>query len=135
MDNVTPGLTTGTATDAIAGEHLILTAAGMDAHIHMHQPPAGLGGPQQRGHHVLGRRYRPLRRHQRRHHHQWPVEPGDDAPVGGRPADQLWIPGRGTRAGSARSSSRLEAGAAGFKIHEDYGTTPSNIRASPPSRR
>lgn len=34
MDGVTPGLTTGTSTDAITGEHLILTAAGMDTHIH-----------------------------------------------------------------------------------------------------
>ena len=34
MDGVTPGLATGTATDAISGEHLILTAAGMDTHVH-----------------------------------------------------------------------------------------------------
>ena len=34
MDGVTPGLSTGTATDAITGEHLILTAAGMDTHVH-----------------------------------------------------------------------------------------------------
>jgi urease subunit alpha len=38
MDGVTPGLTTGTATDAISGEHLILTAGGMDTHVHFISP-------------------------------------------------------------------------------------------------
>src|SRR4249920_3515366 len=35
MSGVTPGLAVGPATDAISAEHLILTAGGMDAHIHM----------------------------------------------------------------------------------------------------
>ena len=34
MAGVTPGLAVGPATDAISAEHLILTPAGMDAHIH-----------------------------------------------------------------------------------------------------
>ena len=37
MDGVTPGLVTGTATDAISGEHLILTAGG---HRHARPPRA-----------------------------------------------------------------------------------------------
>lgn len=34
MDNITPGLATGTSTDAVSGEHMILTAAGIDTHVH-----------------------------------------------------------------------------------------------------
>ena len=34
MDGVTAGLELGLATDAISGSHLILTAAGIDTHIH-----------------------------------------------------------------------------------------------------
>ena len=35
MEGVHPDLVTGAATDAISGEHLILTAAGIDGHVHM----------------------------------------------------------------------------------------------------
>jgi len=35
MEGVSPGLAVGPATDAISAEHLILTPAGMDAHVHM----------------------------------------------------------------------------------------------------
>src|SRR5690606_3466186 len=34
MDGVTPGLVIGPATEVIAGERLILTAGGIDGHIH-----------------------------------------------------------------------------------------------------
>ena len=34
MPNVSPELVTGASTDAISGEHLILTAAGIDGHVH-----------------------------------------------------------------------------------------------------
>ena len=36
MRGVTPELVTGAATDAISGEHLILTAAAIDGHVHSH---------------------------------------------------------------------------------------------------
>ncbi len=35
MDNVDPNLVVGNSTDAISGEHLILTAGGIDAHVHL----------------------------------------------------------------------------------------------------
>ena len=34
MDGVTPGMTVGVGTEAIAGEGMILTAGGLDGHIH-----------------------------------------------------------------------------------------------------
>ena len=38
MNGVTPGLVVGVSTDAISGEHLILTAAGIDTHVHLISP-------------------------------------------------------------------------------------------------
>ena len=38
MDKVTPTIVTGPSTDAISGEHLILTAAGIDGHVHFISP-------------------------------------------------------------------------------------------------
>ena len=38
MQGVSPELVTGAATDAISGEHLILTAAAIDGHVHMIAP-------------------------------------------------------------------------------------------------
>ena len=38
MDGVDPDLVTGAATDAISGEHLILTAAAIDGHVHFISP-------------------------------------------------------------------------------------------------
>src|SRR5215468_9703730 len=38
MDGVTPSLVIGNATEAVAGEHLLLTAGGIDTHIHFVSP-------------------------------------------------------------------------------------------------
>ena len=38
MNGVTTGMVVGVSTDAISGEHLILTAAGIDSHIHLISP-------------------------------------------------------------------------------------------------
>ena len=38
MEGVSPDLVTGPSTDAISGEHLILTAAGIDGHVHHISP-------------------------------------------------------------------------------------------------
>ncbi|MBP5749042.1 MAG: amidohydrolase family protein, partial [Treponema sp.] len=38
MDGVTPGMTVGAATEALAGEGLIVTAGGIDTHIHFISP-------------------------------------------------------------------------------------------------
>ena len=44
MSGVTPGLVVGVSTDAISGEHLILTAAGIDPHIHLISPQQAYHG-------------------------------------------------------------------------------------------
>ena len=38
MDGVTPGMTVGASTEALAGEGLIVTAGGLDTHIHFISP-------------------------------------------------------------------------------------------------
>jgi len=129
MDNVTPGLTTGTATDAIAGEHLILTAAGMDAHIHYICPQqvwtalsngvttfwGGGVGPTDGTNGVTTT------------NGPWNLEMMLRS-VEGLPIN-FGFHGKGNSAGKAPLIEQILGGAASFKIHEDYGTTPSTIRS------
>ena len=129
MDGVTPGLATGTATDAISGEHLILTAAGMDTHVHYICPQqvwAGLSngittfwgggiGPSDGTNGVTST------------NGPWNLEMMLRA-VEGLPIN-FGFQGKGNCVGHGPLVEQLEAGAAGFKIHEDYGTTPAAIRS------
>ncbi|MDT3776762.1 urease subunit alpha [Nitrospira sp. MA-1] len=130
MDGVTPGLTTGTSTDAITGEHLILTAAGMDTHIHFICPQQiwhGLSngittlwgggiGPTDGTNGVTTT------------NGPWNMEMMLRA-VEGLPVNMGFY-GKGNCTGKAPLVEQLEAGATGFKIHEDYGTTPAAIRSA-----
>ena len=59
MEGVTRGLVTGTATDAISGEHLILTAGGMDTHVHYIAPQQVYAALSNGITTLLGRRHRP----------------------------------------------------------------------------
>jgi len=130
MDGVTPGLTTGTATDAITGEHLILTAAGMDTHVHYICPQqvwaalsngittfwGGGIGPTDGTNGVTTT------------NGPWNIEMMLRA-VEGLPIN-LGFQGKGNCTGEAPLVEQSAAGAAGFKIHEDYGTTPAAIRSA-----
>ncbi|WP_165221663.1 urease subunit alpha [Aquisphaera insulae] len=129
MDGVTPGLSTGTATDAISGEHLILTAAGIDVHVHYICPQQawaalsnGIGtlwgggiGPSDGTNGVTTT------------NGPWNLEmmlrAADGLPI------NMGFHGKGNSAGVAPLVEQIRAGAASFKIHEDYGTTPAAIRA------
>ena len=136
MDGVTPGLTTGTSTDAISGEHLILTAGGMDTHVHYISPQQVYAALSNGITTLWGGGIGPGRRHERRHHDQRAVEPRDDAARRSRGCRSISAStARAIRRGAARWSSSCKAGAAGFKVHEDYGSTPSAIRAALTRRR
>ncbi|WP_165252596.1 urease subunit alpha [Paludisphaera soli] len=129
MDGVTPGLTTGTATDAITGEHLILTAAGMDTHVHYICPQqvwaalsngittlwGGGIGPTDGTNGVTTT------------NGPWNLEMMLRS-VEGLPIN-FGFQGKGNASAPAPLIEQLRAGAAGFKVHEDYGTTPAAIRA------
>ena len=130
MAGVTPGLAVGPATDAISAEHLILTAGGMDAHIHMISPQqvytalsngittfSGGGVGPTDGTNGTTITSGP-----------WNLEMMFRA-VEALPINFLFL-GKGNAAGKAPIVEQILAGAAGLKIHEDWGTTPATIRRS-----
>src|SRR5262245_13795113 len=130
MDRVTPGLEVGLATDAISGSHLILTAGGIDTHIHFISPQqahaalsngtttliGGATGPSDGSNATTvtsgpGNISMMLRAFE-----GWPVNIG--------------ILGKGHGHGKAALVEQIEAGAVGLKCHEDWGATPAVLRSA-----
>ncbi len=130
MEGVTPELAVGPATDAISGEHMILTAGGFDAHVHLISP--------QQAYAALSNGVTTL----------WGggVGPTDGTngttitsgvwnlermllSVEGLPVNAGFL-GKGNCSGRAPLAEQIEAGACGLKVHEDWGTTPAAIRAA-----
>lgn len=127
MDGVTPGMVVGAATEAIAGEHLIVTAGGIDTHIHFICPQqidcalfsgittmiGGGTGPADGtnattctpGAWNLGMM----------------LKAGEEYPI------NLGFLGKGNCAAFEPLAEQLKAGAMGLKIHEDWGATPAVI--------
>ena len=130
MDGVTPGLECGLATDAISGEHLILTAAGIDTHIHFISPQQAYAALSNGTTTLIGGGTGPSDgsnattvtpgpgniRMMLRAFEGWPVNVG--------------ILGKGHGHGKAALVEQIEAGAVGFKCHEDWGTTPAVLRSA-----
>ena len=130
MDGVTPGLECGLGTDAISGNHLILTAAGIDTHIHFISPQqadaalsngtttliGGGTGPSDGSNATTVTSGPGNIRNMLRAFEGWPVNVG--------------ILGKGHGFGKAALVEQVLAGAVGFKCHEDWGTTPSVLRAA-----
>ena len=127
MPNVTPGMEIGAGTEVIAGEGHIVTAGGIDTHIHFICPQqywdalssgittmiGGGTGP------ATGTRattctpgpwniYRML-------------EASDGIPM------NLGFLGKGNSSHPGGLNEQVEAGAIGLKLHEDWGTTPAAI--------
>ena len=127
MNGVTPGMIIGAGTEVIAGEGKIVTAGGIDAHVHFICPQlvetalsgglttliGGGTGP------ATGtdattctpgawNMYRML-------------ESADGFPV------NLGFLGKGNSSFAAPLREQIEAGAIGLKLHEDWGTTPAAI--------
>jgi urease subunit alpha len=129
MEGVTPGLDVGPGTDAISGEQLILTAGGIDTHVHYVAPQqaytalgngvttffGGGTGPTDgsNGTTVTAG--------------PWNIEmmlrAAEGLPV------NIGILGKAA-AGDAALVEQVRAGAAGFKIHEDWGAMPAVIRST-----
>ena len=127
MAGVDPDLVVGPATEVVAGEHLIVTAGGVDAHIHFIAPQqiyealnsgvttmlGGGTGPATGtnattctpGAWNLARMLQALE--------AFPVNFG--------------LLGKGNAATSEPLAEQLAAGACGLKLHEDWGTTPAAI--------
>lgn len=127
QDGVTPGLTIGPGTEVIAGQHRILTAGGVDSHIHYitpQQAEEGLsngittffGGGTGPAEGTLGTT----------------STPGPDGiafmlrAAEGMPVNTGFL-GKGTVSRPEGLRRQVEAGAAGLKVHEDWGATPAVI--------
>ena len=127
MDGVTRGMATGPSTDAISGEHLILTAGGIDGHVHVISPQqvdAALSGGITT---LIGGGIGPT-----------------DGTNGTTITSGAWNIHRMLQAaeglpinigylGKGNCSQKAplaEQGAMGLKIHEDWGSTPQAIRTA-----
>jgi len=127
MAGVTPGMIVGVTTEAIAGEGLILTAGGVDAHIHFICPQqadealasgvttwvGGGTGPAAGSNATtctpgawnLARMLQAV----------------DALPL------NIGLTGKGNSSRPEGLLEQIRAGAIGLKLHEDWGTTPSTI--------
>ena len=130
MDGVTPGMTVGASTEALAGEGLIVTAGGVDTHIHFIAPQqigcalmsgvttmiGGGTGPAD-GTNAVTSTPGP-----------WNIEmmlrAAEAYPV------NLGFLGKGNCSAVAPLAEQIEAGAIGLKVHEDWGATPAAIDAA-----
>ncbi len=130
MDGVSPNLITGAATDAISGEHLILTAGGIDGHVHFIAPQQAeaalsngittlFGGGVGPTDGTNGTTITPG---------TWNVKRMLQA-VEGLPVN-VGLLGKGNCSTSTPIIEQIEAGVCGLKVHEDWGSTPATIRAS-----
>jgi urease subunit alpha len=130
MDRVTPGLEFGVGTDAISGAHLILTAAGIDTHIHFISPQQAYAALSNGTTTLIGGGTGPSDGS-----NATTVTPGpyniammlracEGLPV------NIGLLGKGHGHGKATLIEQIEAGAVGLKCHEDWGTTPSVLRSA-----
>lgn len=129
MEGVTPTIVTGPSTDAISGEHCILTAAGIDGHVHFASPQqaydclsngittliGGGIGPTDgtNGTTITSGPWNLARM----------LQSADGLPI------NMGFLGKGNCAVHGPLEEQMVAGACGFKIHEDWGATPAAIRA------
>lgn len=130
MDGVTPELIVGSGTEVIAGEGLILTAGGIDTHIHFISPTqietalysgvtTMIGGGTGPADGTNATTCTPGK-----FNIEKMLEAAEDYPM------NLGFLGKGNCADYDALASQIEAGACGLKIHEDWGATPSVINKS-----
>ncbi|MDC8450642.1 MAG: urease subunit alpha [Nitrospira sp.] len=127
MPNVTPGMEIGPGTEAISGEGRIITAGGIDSHIHFICPQqcwealsAGLttmiGGGTGPANGTAATTCTPG---------PWNIhrmlEASEGIPI------NLGYLGKGNASRPEGLNEQIEAGAIGLKLHEDWGTTPAAI--------
>ncbi|WP_017729055.1 urease subunit alpha [Halalkalibacterium ligniniphilum] len=127
MDGVDEHMIVGASTEAIAGEGLIVTAGGIDAHIHFISPQqidtaissgvtTMIGGGTGPATGTNATTCTPG---------SWNIErmleAADSFPV------NLGFLGKGNGSAHGPLREQIEAGAIGLKLHEDWGTTPAAI--------
>ncbi len=129
MDGVHPGLVIGPETEIIAGNGRILTAGGVDAHVHFISPRIAdealasgittlVGGGTGPAEGTKATTVTPGPWHLARM-----LQALDGVPV------NVGLLGKGNTVSREAMLSQLRGGAVGFKIHEDWGATPAVIDA------
>jgi urease subunit alpha len=129
MDGVHPDLVIGPSTEVMAGNGLILTAGGIDCHVHLISPtqlPEALGSGITT---LIGGGTGPAEGTK-----ATTVTPGAWNLARMLEATDAWpvnivLLGKGNTVSAEALWEQLRAGAAGFKLHEDWGTTPAAIDA------
>jgi urease subunit alpha len=127
MAGVTPGMIIGVTTEVIAGEGLLLTAGGIDSHIHFicpqqaHEALASgvttfVGGGTGPATGTNATTCTPGSRHIRQM-----LQATDVLPI------NIGLTGKGNTSSPEGLVDQIRAGAVGLKLHEDWGTTPSAI--------
>ena len=127
MEGVSPDMIVGSCTDVIAGEHKIITAGGSDTHIHFICPQQAeeaicsgittmLGGGTGPSAGTNATTCTPGKNHLRQM-----LQAVDSLPV------NYGITGKGNDSNPKALREQCEAGAAGLKLHEDWGCTPAAI--------
>ena len=129
MDGVDPDLVVGAATEVIAGENLVVTAGGIDSHIHFISPQqiyeaisngitTMIGGGTGPATGTAATTCTPGAWNMARM-----LQSADAWPM------NFGFLGKGNAAALPPLNEQLEAGACGLKLHEDWGTTPAAIDA------
>jgi urease subunit alpha len=129
MAGVTPGMVVGPGTECIAGEGLILTAGGIDSHIHFISPQQAFEAVASGVTTMIGGGTGPATGT-----NATTCTPGaenarlmlqglDPLPV------NVGLLGKGNAALPQGLPEQLRAGCMGLKLHEDWGTTPAAIDA------
>ncbi len=127
MDGVSRGMVTGAATDAISGEHLILTAGGIDGHVHVISPQqvdAALSGGITT---LIGGGIGPTdgTNGTTITSGNWNIErmlqSVETLPI------NFGFLGKGNCSTAGPIAEQIERGVMGLKVHEDWGSTPRAI--------
>ncbi|CAO3618864.1 unnamed protein product [Cunninghamella blakesleeana] len=129
MQDVTPGMIIGAATEALAGEGKIFTAGAIDAHVHFICPQicheaitSGIttliGGGTGPNTGTNATTCTPGA-----HHIEMMMKATDDIPL------NFGFTGKGNCSSREEIVDHIRAGCLGMKLHEDWGTTPSAIDA------
>jgi urease subunit alpha len=127
QDNVTPGLAIGPSTEIIAGEHRILTAGGIDTHIHFISPQQAWEALYSGVTTMIGGGTGPAdgTRATTCTPGEWHIHRMLEA-VEGLPLNFGFL-GKGNATRPEALVEQIVAGAIGLKLHEDWGTTPAAI--------
>ncbi len=129
MSGVDPELIVGAATEVIAGENRIVTAGGVDSHIHFISPQQVYEALSNGITTMIGGGTGPATGTC-----ATTCTPGGWNLARMLQAAEAWpmnfaFLGKGNAASTAPLIEQVEAGAAGLKLHEDWGTTPAAIDA------